>query len=183
MTLVSQSEVSVDNIKNTTLNHRLCMGDAILTNVTISVTLCSESRSRQGRSPDAIRHTERVRCPRAVSQTALGRLWASCGPPLRAVGGVHPLDWNRQGRVTPAQQSVPAVPAVAHELCEPGFVMRMPRARKPGLKLDGGVPTSPGRAAVERRQASASRRMRCRAESADGWIRVCRRSASLLSLS
>src|SRR5271156_4291584 len=30
-----------------------------------------------GTYPDAIRYTERVRCPRAVSQTALGRLWAS----------------------------------------------------------------------------------------------------------
>jgi hypothetical protein len=48
----------------------------------------------------------------------------------------------------------PAVPAVAHELFEPGFVMRMPSPRKPGLKLDGGVSTLPGRAAVERRQAS-----------------------------
>ena len=46
---------------------------------------------------------ERVRSPRAVSQTAPGRLWASCSPVLRPVRGVHPLDWDRRRRVTPAK--------------------------------------------------------------------------------
>ena len=44
----------------------------------------------------------RARRLRAVSQTAPGRLWASCSPVLRPGRGVLPLDWDRRGRVTPA---------------------------------------------------------------------------------
>jgi hypothetical protein len=42
-----------------------------------------------------------VRCPRAELRSAPGRPWASCRSPLRAIGGVLPLDWDRAGRVTP----------------------------------------------------------------------------------
>jgi hypothetical protein len=75
----------------------------------------------------------RVRCPRAVSQTAPGRLRASCPPVLRPVRGVLPLDWDRTKRVGPAR----------------------PRPRKPGLKSKSRGLETTARAAVERRKASA----------------------------
>jgi hypothetical protein len=37
-----------------------------------------------------------------TTQSAPGRLRASCRPALRPVCGVLPLDWDRSGRVTPA---------------------------------------------------------------------------------
>ncbi len=70
----------------------------ILTFVTEYVT--SASLAQCGTYPDAIRHTERGRCPRAVSQASPGRLWASDAgnswPAVRCA-----LDWDRQGWVTP----------------------------------------------------------------------------------
>jgi hypothetical protein len=53
----------------------------------------------------------------------------------------------------------------------PAFVMRMPRPRKPGLKLNGGVSTPHERAAVERRQASVLRAARGRASCTAGWTK------------
>jgi hypothetical protein len=50
----------------------------------------------------ALSLAEQGRCLRAVSQTAPGRLRASCPPVLWPVRGVLPLDWDRKGRVTPA---------------------------------------------------------------------------------
>src|SRR4029077_2959956 len=61
----------------------------------------------EGRIPDAILIVERARCLRAVSQTAPGRLRASCPPALRPVRGVQPLDWDRNERVMPANNRVP----------------------------------------------------------------------------
>ena len=49
----------------------------------------------------------RVRCLRAVSQTAPGRLRASCPPVLRPVRGVLPLDWDRRKAGNAAAGRVP----------------------------------------------------------------------------
>jgi len=53
---------------------------------------------------------ERVRCPRATSQVAPGRLGASFSPALRPVRGVLPLDWDRLGRVTPGRRAKSPLP-------------------------------------------------------------------------
>jgi hypothetical protein len=83
-----------------------------------------QSRSCEGRIPDAILIAERVRCLRAVSQPAPGRLRASCSPALRPVRGVLPLDWDRKARVTPvrtaSQEAWPeAEPRAAMPLASP----------------------------------------------------------------
>jgi len=99
----------------------------------------------------------RVRCLRAVSQTAPGRLRASCPPARRPARGVLPLDWDRTKRAAPAG----------------------PRPRKPGLKSKSrGLETS-ARAAVERRKASAP--IARRAPHPKMRLQCCafRRSASL----
>jgi hypothetical protein len=50
----------------------------------------SESNlAREGCIPDAIRFAERVRCPRAVSQTAPGRLRVPDRPALRPAPAVR----------------------------------------------------------------------------------------------
>ena len=154
----------------------------LLTFVTSSVTFLSESRSRQGRIPDAIRHTERVRCPRAVSQTSPGRLWASVAGTM--IGCEVLAGLGQAGADNARLAELPAVPAVACDPFEiPAFVTRMSSPRKPGLKLDGDVPTSPGRAAVERRQASVLRNQHAAVPAArQVGASVCRRSASLFFL-
>jgi len=64
-----------------------------LTFVTISVTV--RISLSEGRFLDAILKVERVRCLRADSQSAPGRLRASFMPVLRPVGEVLSLDWDR----------------------------------------------------------------------------------------
>jgi hypothetical protein len=61
----------------------------------------------EGRIPDAILIAERARCLRVVSQTAPGRLRASCPPVLRPVRGVLPLDWDRRKAGNAAARRVP----------------------------------------------------------------------------
>jgi hypothetical protein len=74
------------------------------------------ARFREGCFPDAILKVERARFPRAVSQTAPGRLRASFTPVLRPVREVLSLDWDRRRRVTPAgsasQEAWPGVEPV-----------------------------------------------------------------------
>src|ERR1700677_4893942 len=88
-----------------------------------------------------------------------GRLRASCSPALRPVRGVLPLDWDRRHRVTPGETTSQEA---------------WPEAEPWG-------PTSLWREPwwdAERRARGALRAphpKRC-----GGWIRVCRRSASLL---
>ena len=74
-----------------------------------------------------------MRFPRAVSQTAPGRFWASFTPVLRPVREVQSLDWDRRGRVTPAR---------------PASQEAWPGAEPVGA-------SQLARAAVERRKASA----------------------------
>src|ERR1700721_4032919 len=89
-----------------------------------------------------------------------GRLWASCSPASRPVRGVLPLDWDRRHRVTPAetpsQEAWPeAEPWGPTSLWQEPWWDAERRAR--------GDPRAP------------------HPERCGGWIRVCRRSASLLS--
>src|ERR1700719_2868894 len=90
--------------------------------------------AQQGRFLDAILKVERVRFPRAVSQTAPGRLRASCPPVLRPVRGVQPLDWDRQARVTPVHCRVPGNVSQAT-----WPEVENPRPRNPGQSR-GGAP-------------------------------------------
>jgi hypothetical protein len=93
---------------------------------------------------------------------ALGRLWASSSPASRPVRGVLPLDWDRRHRVTPGETTSQEA---------------WPEAEPLG-------PTSLWQEPwwdAERRARSALRaphlaRFRC-----GRWLRVSRRSASLLS--
>src|SRR6202046_692738 len=89
-----------------------------------------------------------------------GRLWASCSPALRPVRGVLPLDWDRRHRVTPgettSQEAWPeAEPLGPTSLWQEPWWDAERRAR--------GAPRAPHPAGCGR------------------WLRVCRRSASLLS--
>jgi len=91
---------------------------------------------------------------RGTTHSAPGRFRASCGPPLRAVRGVQPLDWDRSGRVTPAHNRVRRC---LRKEDRHSSALR-PRPRKPGLepRVTGESPCV--RTAVGRRQASASAR-------------------------
>ena len=109
-----------------------------------------------------------MRCLRAVSQTAPGRLWASFTPVLRPVREVQSLDWDRRGRVTPAR---------------PASQEAWPGAESVGA-------SQLARTAVERRKASAPEapangniRLRGARRAPLGTakrVRAFRRSASLL---
>src|SRR4029079_4125350 len=81
---------------------------------------------------------ERGRFPRAGLRPVLGRLRASFTPVLRPVREVLSLDWDRRRRVTPAGSKS--------------------QEAWPGVEPAGAKPLA--RAAVERREASASRRTR-----------------------
>src|SRR3984957_15586809 len=89
-----------------------------------------------------------------------GRLRASCSPALRPVRGVLPLDWDRRRRVTPGETTSQEA---------------WPEAEPLG-------PTSLWQEPwwdAERRARSALRAPH--PAGGGGWIRVSRRSASLLS--
>ena len=90
---------------------------------------------QEGHSSDAIRSVERERCFRAVSQSALEQLRASCAPVLRPQREVLSLDWDRRGRVTPARQMRRAA---ASQEDWPGAERK---GRKPSGKSCGGTPT------------------------------------------
>ena len=103
---------------------------------------------------------ERVRFPRADLQSAPGRLRASCSPASRPVRGVLPLDWDRRRRVMPGETTSQEA---------------WPEAEPLG-------PTSLWQEPwwdAERRARSALRAPH--PAGCGGWLRVSRRSASLLS--
>jgi hypothetical protein len=108
----------------------------LLTPVTISVT-SPPSRSRRDLREGTF-ESERERSPRAGLRPASGRLRASFTPVLRPVREVLSLDWDRRRRVTPAGSKS--------------------QEAWPGVEPAGAKPLA--RAAVERREASASRRTR-----------------------
>src|SRR3984885_7273837 len=136
-----------------------------------------ESRS-VGTYPDAIRHTERVRRPRAVSHTALGRLRASADRHHdRSVRCITGLGQAGVGNAHLAKLS--AVPAVRMSFLNPvsscvaASQEAWPEAARGRFdaprKSRGGTPT--GERAPQKRAPHPMMR--------NGWIRVCRRSASL----
>ena len=116
-----------------------------------------------------------MRCLRAVSQTAPGRLRASCPPVLRPVRGVLPLDWDRRKAGNAAAGRVP------------GNLARSRVRIKPG-ESRGGAPRGE-RARSRWFCVSGLSVARFRARGAGGWQHpfcvartpypcVCRRSAS-----
>ena len=108
----------------------------LLTPVTIPVT--SPPSRHGGTFREGTFESERERCPRAGLRPVLGRLRASFTPVLRPVREVLSLDWDRRRRVTPAGSKS--------------------QEAWPGVEPAGAKPLA--RAAVERREASASRRTR-----------------------
>jgi hypothetical protein len=75
----------------------------LLTFVTVVVTLTSISLCKGRRSRGCSRLCGASAVPAGgTTHSAPGRLRASCRPALRPAGGVLPLDWDRFGRVTPA---------------------------------------------------------------------------------
>jgi hypothetical protein len=114
---------------------------------------------------------------RGTTHSAPGRFRASCGPPLRALRGVQPLDWDRSGRVTPA-------PTASGSASGRGIVTDRRSGHVPGSLAWSRAPRAKARASEPRwnadRRAHPQDARPCQLHGRSE-ASVCRRSASLFS--